>query len=99
MDAIIDEPLWGEVHRKLTENRVDRANGIDAARPKLLAGLIYDGAGERMIPSHANKKGTRYRYYAIARAGQRKPAQRAARPPRQPPATSNPSSKIASGTS
>ena len=62
-DAIIDEPLWGEVHRKLTENRVDRANGIDAARPSLLAGLIYDDAGERMIPSHANKKGTRYRYY------------------------------------
>ena len=29
----------------------------------LLAGLIYDDAGERMTPTHANKKGTRYRYY------------------------------------
>lgn len=28
-----------------------------------MAGLIYDDAGERMTPSHANKKGTRYRYY------------------------------------
>jgi DNA invertase Pin-like site-specific DNA recombinase len=62
-EAIIDEPLWDKVHRKLTENRVDRANGSDAARPSLLAGLIYDDSGERMIPSHANKKGTRYHYY------------------------------------
>jgi hypothetical protein len=25
--------------------------------------LIYDDSGERMTPTHANKKGTRYRYY------------------------------------
>jgi len=29
----------------------------------LLAGLIFDAGGERMIPTHANKKGRRYRYY------------------------------------
>jgi hypothetical protein len=29
----------------------------------LLAGLVYDDSGERMSPTHANKKGTRYRYY------------------------------------
>ena len=29
----------------------------------MAAGLLYDDTGERMIPSHANKKGTRYRYY------------------------------------
>ena len=34
-----------------------------AERPSLLAGLVYDDAGERMTPTHANKKGTRYRYY------------------------------------
>jgi len=62
-DAIVEESLWNEVQRKLTENRVDRANGADAAQPSLLAGLLYDDVGERMIPSHANKKGTRYRYY------------------------------------
>ena len=27
------------------------------------AGTVYDDAGDRMVPSHANKKGTRYRYY------------------------------------
>ena len=62
-DAIVEESLWNEVQRRLTANRVDRANGAGAAQPSLLAGLVHDDAGERMIPSHANKKGTRYRYY------------------------------------
>ena len=34
-----------------------------ASAPSLLAGLIYHEAGERMTPTHANKKGRRYRYY------------------------------------
>jgi site-specific DNA recombinase len=29
----------------------------------MLAGLLFDAQGERMSPSHANKRGTRYRYY------------------------------------
>ena len=29
----------------------------------LLAGLIYDAHGEPMTPSHAVKRGVRYRYY------------------------------------
>ena len=49
--------------RRLVENRVERVAQSSAAAPSLLAGLVYDGAGERMSPSHANKKGTRYRYY------------------------------------
>ncbi|MDA1355227.1 MAG: recombinase family protein, partial [Proteobacteria bacterium] len=62
-DAIVEEALWNEVQRQLAENRIDRATGTQAAQPSLLAGLIYDDSGARMIPSHANKKGTRYRYY------------------------------------
>ena len=61
--AIVDEALWEDVQRKLQANRLDRATGAEAAQPSLLAGLIFDDAGERMIPTHANKKGTRYRYY------------------------------------
>jgi hypothetical protein len=34
-----------------------------ASEPSLLAGLIFDDGGERMTPTHANKKGRRYRYY------------------------------------
>jgi site-specific DNA recombinase len=34
--------------------------------PSLLAGLIFDGDGKRMTPTHANKRGRRYRYYISA---------------------------------
>jgi site-specific DNA recombinase len=61
--AIVDEVLWNEVQRQLDANRTDRVIGAHAMEPSLLAGLIYDDAGGRMTPSHANKKGTRYRYY------------------------------------
>jgi hypothetical protein len=82
-DAIIDEALWDEVQRKLAANRIDRATGAHAAEPSLLAGLIYDDNGQRMTPSHANKEGTRYRYYvsqALVR-GNRRFAPRARRVP------------------
>ena len=62
-EAIIDEALWDEVQRQLAANRFERATGAGASRVSLLAGLIYDDAGARMTPTHANKKGTRYRYY------------------------------------
>ncbi|MCH9054199.1 MAG: recombinase family protein, partial [Proteobacteria bacterium] len=82
-EAIVDEVLWDEVQRKLAANRIDRASGAHAAEPSLLAGLIYDDSGERMTPSHANKKGTRYRYYvsnALVR-GSRRDAPRGRRVP------------------
>jgi len=66
-DAIIDEALWDKVQEKLAENRVDRATSARAAQPSLLAGLIYDDGSQRMTPSHANKKGKRYRYYVSRR--------------------------------
>jgi site-specific DNA recombinase len=60
---IVDEALWDHVQAILAENRVNRATGADAKQPSLLAGLIFDESGERLTPSHAVKKGTRYRYY------------------------------------
>jgi len=61
--AIVDKPLWDQVQAILAENRVDRATGSDAKHPSLLVGLVFDENGERLTPSHAVKKGTRYRYY------------------------------------
>ena len=61
--AIVEETLWDAVQSKLAANRIDRETGGGTTEPSLLAGLIYDDAGTRMTPSHANKKGTRYRYY------------------------------------
>jgi site-specific DNA recombinase len=61
--AIVDKQLWDQVQTILAENRVNRATGSDAKQPSLLVGLAFDGNGERLTPSHAVKKGTRYRYY------------------------------------
>jgi len=61
--AIADQALWDQVQAILAENRVDRETGSYAKQPSLLAGLAFDETGERLTPSHAVKKGTRYRYY------------------------------------
>jgi site-specific DNA recombinase len=61
--AIVDQALWDQVQAILAENRVDREIGTYAKQPSLLAGLAFDETGERLTPSHAVKKGTRYRYY------------------------------------
>ncbi|MFD0916533.1 recombinase family protein [Pseudahrensia aquimaris] len=43
--------------------------------PSPLVGKVFDETGDRLTPSHANKKGKRYRYYIsnrlIARSGER----------------------------
>lgn len=62
-DRIIDEGLWEQVQSQLTNNRTDRKLGTDSKEPSLLAGLVHDANGHLMTPSHANKKGRRYRYY------------------------------------
>ena len=62
-EAIVDEALWNNVQAILTQNRVDRANGTPGNEPNLLTGILFDAQGGRMSPTHANKKGTRYRYY------------------------------------
>src|SRR5262249_25888128 len=61
--AIVDKPLSDKVPAILVEKRVDREKGSYAKQPSLLAGLAFDEMGERLTPSHAVKKGTRYRYY------------------------------------
>ena len=60
---IIDDDLWQKVQTTLAANRVDRGAGKGNHHLSLLAGLIYDAHGELMTPSHAVKKGVRYRYY------------------------------------
>jgi DNA invertase Pin-like site-specific DNA recombinase len=83
-EPIIDEDLWQVVQKTLAANRVDRSAGKGNHHLSLLAGLIHDAHGELMTPSHAVKKGVRYRYYVsknlvtegvrAERQGQRIPA-------------------------
>jgi site-specific DNA recombinase len=77
-DAIIDETLFDTVQTRLAGQRIERKHRLDAKHPSLLAGLIYRHNGARLIPSHANKKGRRYRYYVEAPAQNSEPRTRPA---------------------
>ena len=68
--AIVSRELWDNVQRQLRSNNQARRSGIRVKSPSLLAGVIFDGTGCRMTPSHAVKIGKRYRYY-VSREGQR----------------------------
>ena len=61
--AIVDQTLWDRVQATLAANRVERAARGRTKRPSLLTGLLFDEAGDRLTPTYAIKKGTRYRYY------------------------------------
>jgi site-specific DNA recombinase len=61
--AIVDEELWGRVQSRLEDNRAERREGDKALEPSLLTGIVFDAGSEPMTPTHAVKKGTRYRYY------------------------------------
>src|SRR4029077_19678742 len=60
--AIVDRPLFDAVQAKRTEE----LNNHIITRMKseaLLVGRIFDDRGNRMSPSHARKRGVKYRYY------------------------------------
>jgi site-specific DNA recombinase len=59
---IMDRALFDAVQQKLTDQWTARAT-VRNAGDHLLAGLLFDGAGHRMAPTHATKAGIRYRYY------------------------------------
>ena len=59
---ILERELFEAVQAKLAGRAVQRK--VRRSRsPSLLMGLIFDDRGNPMSPSHANKKGVRYRYY------------------------------------
>ena len=64
--ALIDDETWTAVRNRLAGNARDHRRMTKAAEPSLLAGLLVDARGERLTPSHAVKKGRRYRYYVSA---------------------------------
>lgn len=65
-EAVVDPDLWQLVQGKLADNRRERSLGVGADESSMLAGLIVDASGSRMTPTHASKRGKRYRYYISA---------------------------------
>jgi hypothetical protein len=64
--ALVDDASWSIVRDQLATNSRDHRRRAKAAEPSLLVGLLVDARGERLTPSHAVKKGQRYRYYVSA---------------------------------
>src|SRR6266849_4313239 len=50
---IIDQELWDTVQARLAGNAAQRKAGGRVTQPSLLAGMLFDGDGNRMTPSHA----------------------------------------------
>lgn len=66
--AIIDPETWGKVQFHLRDGAVrQRGKAGSGSNSTLLAGKLVDETGDRLTPSHANKKGRRYRYYVSNR--------------------------------
>ena len=62
-EPIVVRDQWHAVQTQLAENVQGRRHGGQAAHPSLLAGLVFDDAGEPLVATHATKGQKRYRYY------------------------------------
>jgi DNA invertase Pin-like site-specific DNA recombinase len=60
--AIVDRALFDGVQAKLTEQLTNHTT-TRMTSDALLIGRIFDDRGNRMSPSHARKRGVKYRYY------------------------------------
>jgi site-specific DNA recombinase len=59
---ILDRTLFEAVQAKLANQAVARSIRLKGSSA-MLAGRLFDDRGNRMTPTHANKRGVRYRYY------------------------------------
>ena len=62
-EPIIDQDLWDRVQAQLEQNRVEQRAQHTAIQTSLLAGLVTDQLGSKLVPTHASKNGKQYRYY------------------------------------
>jgi site-specific DNA recombinase len=68
---LIDGATWDAVQAQLATNHQANRTRTNAKSKSLLAGLIYDHAGNRLVSSHATKNGKRYRYYVTSQGAGR----------------------------
>src|SRR5256714_4280218 len=60
--AIVDRTLFDAVQAKLTQ-QLNNHTTVRMKSEAVLMGRIFDDRGNRMSPSHARKRGIKYRYY------------------------------------
>src|ERR1700694_2736423 len=63
---LVDAATWDAVQAQLTANHHENRARTNAKSKSLLAGFIYDDAGNRLVSSHATKNGKRHRYYVTS---------------------------------
>jgi site-specific DNA recombinase len=71
---IIEREIWDTVNALIGTNRRDHRARSKVGQANLLAGLIYDESGRRLVSSHTTKNGKRYLYYITSDGSGRKPA-------------------------
>ena len=68
---ILHSALFAAVQAKLAAQAVARQCRLRGS-PALLTGRLFDNRGNRMSPTHSNKRGARYRYYVSQAVLQKK---------------------------
>jgi site-specific DNA recombinase len=62
-EGIIARDTWDAVQATLAQNSHRHLVKAHTKNPSLLAGILADEQGEKLVATHANKQGRRYRYY------------------------------------
>ena len=62
-EGVIAQSVWDQVQALIERNRLAGSTGERSRNPSLLAGMLRDGLGRSMTPSHATKNMRRYHYY------------------------------------
>jgi DNA invertase Pin-like site-specific DNA recombinase len=62
-EALIDTVIWEKVQFEMKKNGIRRRGYATAKPSSFLTGLLFDGHGRRLVPSHTRKSGRHYRYY------------------------------------
>jgi len=68
---LIASATWDAVQARLAASHHENRTRTNAKSKSLLAGLIYDDAGNRLVSSHATRNGKRYRYYVTTQGAAR----------------------------
>ena len=66
-EGIIDAEVFERVQAQLKQQAPRRRHSTNTHDVHLLKGILYDETGDRLTPTHASKKGVRYRYYVSKR--------------------------------